>query len=198
MRLTSCLTDYEAMDRLANEAARLFVELHNRPGRGRVLNILGELKRMQKRYDEAKRFYEESLQELRAVGFLSDVVLVQSNIGWAVFHMGDYEAAFASFGEALDMSRDLEFPYGIAITLLGAAGVLARWGRSQPAAKLIGAAAALQEAIGIVVVPTDEPDYETTVVELRAQLGQAAYDEYRQTGQLLTAAEAAALVKEFC
>jgi hypothetical protein len=36
-----------------------------------------------------------------------------------------------------------------------------------------------------------------TVIELRAQLGQAAYDECRQTGQLMTAAEVAVLVKEF-
>src|SRR6185503_6601504 len=149
------------------------------------------------RYDEAKRFYDKSLQELRAVGFLSDIVVVKSNIGWTVFHLGDYEAAFASFVEGLDMSRELEFPYGMAITLLGAAGVLTRWGRSQPAAIMIGAAAAIQESIGIVVVPTDEPDYETTVVELRAQLGQTGYDQSRQMGQLMTAEEAAVLVKEF-
>ncbi len=190
--------EYGEMSQLANEAARLFVELANRPGHGRVLNMLGELKRMQKHYDEAKRFYEESLQELRAAGFLSDLVIVQSNLGWTMFHLADHEAAFASFVEALDMSRELEFPYGIAITLLGAAGVLTRWNHLQSAAKIIGAATAIQESIGIVVVPTDEPDYETTVIELCAQLGQAGYDNYRQTGQLMTAEEAAALAKEFC
>ena len=189
--------DYEEMGRQANAAERLYVELGSRPGHGRVLNVLGELKRMQKRYDEAKRLYEESLQELHAAGYLSDIVVVQSNLGWTVFHMGDYEAAFAGFVEALDMAHDLEFPHGMAMTLLGAAGILARMGHPQPAARLIGAAAAIQESIGIVMVPSDEPDYESTVIELRAQLGQAGFDRYRQTGHMMTADEAAALVKEY-
>ena len=89
------------MVRLANEAARLYVEIENRPGHGRVLNVLGDLKRMQQRYDEAKRYYEESLQELRAAGYLSDVVVVLSNLGWTAFHMGEYEAAFANFVEGV-------------------------------------------------------------------------------------------------
>ena len=190
--------DYEEMDRQANAAERLYVELGSRPGHGRVLNVLGELKRMQKRYAEAKRLYEESLQEMRAAGYLSDVVVVQSNLGWTVFHMGEYEAAFAGFVEALDMARDLEFPHGMAMALLGAAGILTRRGHPQPAAKLVGAAAAIQESIGIVMVPSDEPDYESTVVELRAQLGQTGYEQCRQMGHMMTAEEAVALVKEFC
>ena len=92
---------------------------------------------------------------------------------------------------------DLDFPHGMAMTLLGAAGVLARLDHSQPAAKLIGAAAAIQESIGIVMVPSDEPDYGSTIAELRAQLGQSDFDRCRQTGHMLTVAEATALVKEF-
>jgi predicted ATPase/DNA-binding CsgD family transcriptional regulator len=190
--------DYEELGVLADEAARLYVEIENWPGHGRVLNLLGDVKRVQQRYAEAKRFYEESLRVLRTAGYLSDVVVAHSNLGWTDFHMGQHKAAFANFVEGLDLAHELDFPHGIAMTLLGAAGVLARQEHWESAAKLIGAAAAIQESIGIVMVPSDEPDYGSTVSELRAQLGQADYEHWWQTGHRLTAAEATIHVKEFC
>src|SRR5205823_7387185 len=80
---------YEAIILLINEAARLFAELENRMNYARSLNLLGEIKRMQQRYAEAKRDYEESLQGLRAVDYQSGVAIVLANLGWTVFHMGD-------------------------------------------------------------------------------------------------------------
>ena len=166
---------------------------------GASSNLLGELKRMQQRYEEAQRYYEESLQELRAVGYLIGCggCAVESRLdGYSTW--ASNEAAFANFAEGLDLSRDLDFPHGIALTLLGAAGILARWEHAESAAKLIGAAAAIQESIGIVMVPSDEPDYASTIVELRAQLGQADFEQCWQTGHMMTAEEATALVEEFC
>ncbi len=96
----------------------------------------------------------------------------------------------------MDLACDLEYPHGMAMTLAGAAGTLARLAHLEPAAKLIGAADAIQKSIGIVIAPSDEPDYASTILELRTQLGQTDYDRCWQMGQMMTVGEATVLVKE--
>jgi tetratricopeptide (TPR) repeat protein len=188
--------DYEEIIRLANEAAHLYAEVEIWPGHARIFNLLGDVKRMQQRFVEAKRYYEESVQELRTEGYLSDVVVGLSNLGWTAIHMGNPKAAFAYFIEGLELSCDLRYLHGIAVTLAGIAGILAHLEHPEPAARLIGAAEAILKSTGIVIIPSDQPDYESTIVELRAQLGQADFDHYCQTGHMVTVAEAPGLVKE--
>ena len=81
--------DYEEIAGLANEAEHLYKDIQYRPGHGRIANLLGEVNRLQGRYAEAQRLYEESMHELRNEGYLSDVVASLSNLGWTAFHMGD-------------------------------------------------------------------------------------------------------------
>jgi tetratricopeptide (TPR) repeat protein len=190
--------NYEEIILLINEAGRLYDELENRQGHGRILNLLGEVKRMRQHYAEAKGYYEESLQELRAVDYQSGVAIVLANLGWTVYHMGDYGEAFAHFTESMNLSHDLDFPHGIAVALFGVAGALARLEHPQQAAKLLGAADAIHASIGIVMSSSDEPDYECTREELQAHLGQADFGRCWQAGRTMTVAEITALVNECC
>jgi predicted ATPase/DNA-binding CsgD family transcriptional regulator len=188
--------EYEEIILLANEAARLYSEAEVWPGHARIVNLIGDVKRMQQHYSEAKSCYEESVRELRAVGLLSDVVVGLANLGWTAVHMGDNETAFAYFIEGMELSCELDYPHGIALTLAGAAGTLVRIKHLEPAAQLFGAADTIRKSKGIVIVPCDGPDYESTIAELRAQLGQAQFDRFWQKGHLMTVAQATALVKE--
>jgi tetratricopeptide (TPR) repeat protein len=189
---------YEQIIRLINEAARLFAELENRMNYARSLNLLGEVKRMQQRYAEAQSAYEESLQGLRAVDYQPGVAIVLANLGWTVYHMGDYGEAFACFTESMNLSRDLDFPIGIALALIGAAGALARLEHPHQAAKLLSAAGAIQASLGIAISASDEPNYARTVEELQAHLGRADFDRCWQAGRRMTVVEATTLVNEFC
>jgi tetratricopeptide (TPR) repeat protein len=187
--------DYEEIIVLANEAARLYSEAEVLPGYARITNLLGDVYRMQQRLEEAKLCYEQSLRELRAVGLMSDVVVVLANLGWTALHMGEHEAAIAYFVESMDLACELEYPHGIALALAGAAGTLVHTECFAPAAQLFGAADTIRKSKGIVVVPCDGPDYESTLVELRAQLGQTDFDRCWQKGCMMTVAEATALAK---
>jgi predicted ATPase len=190
--------EYDEIVLLTNEAARLYAELEDRMNRARSFNLLGEVQRMQQHYTEARLDYEKCLQGLHAVGYQSGVAVVQANLGWAIYHTGDYREALAHFIESINLSRDLDFTSGIAVALIGVAGALARLEYPQQAAKLLGAADAMQESIGLVISSSDEPDYERTGEELQAYLGQSGFERCWQEGRAMTVAEITALVNEFC
>jgi tetratricopeptide (TPR) repeat protein len=188
---------YEEIVLLINEAAHLFAELEQRMNYARSFNLLGEVKRMQQRYAEAKRDYEESLQGLRAVDYQSGVAIVLANLGWTVYHMGAYRAAFAHFSESINLSYELDFPHGIAVALIGAAGTLARLQHLHQAAELLGASDAIHESLGIVIPTNDEPDYARTSAELEAHLGRADFARDWQVGHTMTVAEISTVVNSF-
>lgn len=190
-------TVYEEMILQLNEAARLYAEIENWLGQARILNLLGEVKRMQQQYEAARRYYEESVQGLRAVGYQSGVAVGLSNLGWTAFHLGKYPAALAYFSESKKLSYELDYPHNLAMSLIGEAGVLTRLQHPQIATQLLGAADAIRQSIDIVMVAADEPDYQRTIAEVQSQLGQADFDQYWQAGQKLTVSEAATLVHEF-
>ncbi|MFN8490683.1 MAG: LuxR C-terminal-related transcriptional regulator [Caldilineaceae bacterium] len=190
--------EYADLIQMINEAARLYAASAHRLGQGRVLNLMGEVLRMQQLYVEAKQYYEASLQALRATGYVSGVTMALINLGWVAFHLGDYKAAFATFVESLDLSCEIDYPHNIAMSLIGGAGALARLQQPAPAVKLLAAADAIRQAIGVAMDLSDEPDYEQTRAELQTRLGPAAFDHGWQVGSTLTVAEAAALMHTFC
>jgi tetratricopeptide (TPR) repeat protein len=191
------LGEYDEIVLLTNEAARLFAAIGHRMNYARCFNLLGEVKRMQQHYAEAKADYLESLQGLRAVDYQSGVAIVLANLGWTVYHMGDYQAAFAYFTESINLAYDLEFSNGVAVALIGAAGALVHLEQPQQAAKLLGASEAIQKTLGMAIASTDEPDYEQTRQMLQNDLGKADFGHYSQAGRSLTADEIGTILNRF-
>ncbi|MEZ4864257.1 MAG: LuxR C-terminal-related transcriptional regulator [Caldilineaceae bacterium] len=189
--------EYEEIVRLTQEAAQLFLTLKNPMNYARTFNLLGEVKRMQQSYAEAIPHYAESLRGLRAVEYQSGVAIVLANLGWATYHLGDYRAAFAHFTESIDLAYDLGFADGVAVALIGTAGVLTRLEEPHQAAQFLGAAEAIQAALGVGITAADEPDYQRTRIELQAQLGPADFDRCWLAGRALTVPAAAKLVHDF-
>ena len=82
------------------------------------------------------------------------------------------------------------------LNLLGVAGVWARSGHAERATQLAGAAIAIYNGLGGVLIASHEPEYEATLVELRTQLAQADFDLHLQSGSMFTVTEAIKLVHE--
>lgn len=188
--------EYEEIVQLTKEAAQLFTVLKSRMNYARTFNLLGEVKRMQQCYAEAIPHYTESLRGLRAVNYQSGTAIVLSNLGWVIYHLGDYRAALAHFTESITLAYDLDFSDGVAVGLIGVAGVLVRLGQLHKAAQLLGVAEAIQAALGVGITAADERDYRRTRLELQAELGEADFDRYWQAGSRQTMAEAIASVNE--
>lgn len=189
--------EYEKIIALIHEAADNYSTLGNQLGRARILNMLGEVMRMQERYDEAKHFYEESLQGLRTVGYQSGVAAALHNLGWTFFHLGAEARAYTAFVESLDLSYELAYHHNVALCLIGVASSLSRLHHPQVAVKLLSVADVIRRSIGVVVDQSDEPDCQRTIAELHASLGQNEFDRYWQAGRTLSLSEAVALVHTY-
>ena len=64
-------------------------------------------------------------------------------------------------------------------------------GRTERAVRLLGAAAALREAVGSPLTPVERDAHEREVAGLRATLGDARFDEAWSAGQALSLQQAA-------
>ncbi|MFN8442447.1 MAG: LuxR C-terminal-related transcriptional regulator [Caldilineaceae bacterium] len=187
--------EYDGIAQLCNEAMRFYEACHNQLGQVRMLNLLGEIKRMQDRFDEAKDYYEECLIGLRQLGYQSGVTAALNNLGWVSFHISDYSQALHDFAEGFKLSYELNYPHNIAMSLNGVAAVLSRLGQAQIAAQLMGVTQAIRKSIGVVMDLADEPDYERTLLELQTNLGPDAYNQCWQTGQKMSINEAKGMLE---
>lgn len=186
--------EYAEINQLGNDAAQLYASSNNWLGYGRILNLLGEVKRMQEDYSGAQRDYEESLQGLRQIGYQSGVTTSLMNLGWTALHQGQYQKALAYFAEGFQLSHELNYPHNLAMSLHGIAGVLARLQQPQTGAQLLGAADGLRARIAIVIDLSDIPDCERARNELQEQLSPADFAQHWQAGRTLTIEAVAAMV----
>jgi hypothetical protein len=118
------------------------------------------------------------------------------NLGWSIFHMGDYVDALAHFAESMNLAYELNYPNAIAMSLLGAASALTRLRQPHQAAKLLGAADAIHASLGIVMSQSHEPEYARTCAELQEHLGGENFDHYWQVGRSMTVVEATTLANQ--
>jgi hypothetical protein len=105
-------------------------------------------------------------------------------------YQGRYEWASERYIESLNMFQDLGHKQGIVECLEGLAGVAARQGRPERAARLWGVAEALRETMGAPLSPADRPGYERMVADARGQLDQTAWSAAWTAGWALTLEQA--------
>jgi hypothetical protein len=97
-----------------------------------------------------------------------------------------------SYCESLVIRRELGDRLGVAGSLEGLAAAERAQGDPEQAVRMLGAAAALREAIGSPLPPGARPAYDEQVAALRASLGEAAYCAAWGAGRALTWERAAA------
>jgi predicted ATPase/transcriptional regulator with XRE-family HTH domain len=134
----------------------------------------------------------------RALG-LSRALNLSSNLSQALFYLGlaetfagDLAAAHGHLVESLRLRREAGDAFAVAYALIGLAGVAGRRGDPARAARLCGAASALQEASGVSLPPAARLLYEREVSALRARLGDAAFEAAWRDGERLSLAQAVA------
>ncbi len=90
--------------------------------------------------------------------------------------MGEHEAATSYLAEALTTFQGLGDRDGLAFTLEGFAGLAARQGQPERAARLFGTAEALREAIHAPMAACDRQEYERDLRAACDQLDPVAFD----------------------
>jgi predicted ATPase/transcriptional regulator with XRE-family HTH domain/Tfp pilus assembly protein PilF len=186
--------DYRQARAYCEECLALFRAMGDRWGVSTVLSSLGEAVALQGDYERAWALYEEGLILQREFGDRWGVAHSLCGLGVVAARQGDFARARALLHESLMVSHEVEAGPGIACAA-GALGSLAaaehRW---EQACKLLGAAAALQEAGGLVPEPLERERYVEVVRSVLAALGQPAFDAIWAAGRGMSAEQILALV----
>jgi tetratricopeptide (TPR) repeat protein len=195
-RVASEQGEYERAVSLLEEKLAVDRELDNRWGVAESFLHLGFVASDQGEHERAAELYEESLALFRELGRTSGVAWSLSGLGSVALHQQEYARAATLLKESLALFRELGDKPGIG-TRGGLADCLERLARvavaeGQPerAARLLGAAEALRDALGAPLPPADGAEYQRDVTVIRAGLGEEAFAAAWAAGRAMSLEEA--------
>jgi predicted ATPase/class 3 adenylate cyclase len=177
--------DHETAGAYLQQALAMLRQIGDLFALAQALNGLGDVARGRGDDLEAAARYEESLALWERLGYRGGVASVLHNLGYVAHHRGDDHLAAQRFAESLALFRDLGDRRAIAECLVGAAGTLGAAGEPLCAARLIGAAEALLEAIGAAISPSNVAEYHRTVTTTCAVLGEEGLAAARAEGRVM-------------
>jgi predicted ATPase/DNA-binding CsgD family transcriptional regulator len=187
--------EYEQSMAWAEDALVLFRQLEDKPGMAQALNVVGELARTSNHLDLAKRANEECLELARATGEKRRECITLANLGGIANQQGNPEEAErlirASLLKALDYNLD---QYLTITNLIPMAGIMASRGEVEQGVRLLGAAEAIMEFIGVWLAAGDLPDYERDLAYVRGLVDDETFHRCWDEGRALSLEQALALV----
>lgn len=158
-------------------------ELGDKRGIAGSLSALGLVAREQGDYASARARYEESLAIQRQLGDKRGIAASLRNLGLVAWRQGDPARATALLKESLVIRNAQGNRAGIAECLEGLARVAQH---PERAAKLLGTAAALREAMRAPLPPSDRSDYDRVVAAVRAALDERVFEAAWHHGRDMT------------
>jgi tetratricopeptide (TPR) repeat protein len=181
---------YEEAVGYAKEAQAIFQELDEKPGMASGLNTLGELARAAGDYERAKLMYEACQGISRETGEAIRENLTHENLGFVAYEEGNYLSAFELFALCIRGWIEIGVKQGI-MTLLGTlAGPLAKMGKPEKAARLLGVSEALLAEVGFDHHPSDLIEIAKYTADVKSQLDEATFEAAYTEGQVMTMEQA--------
>jgi predicted ATPase/class 3 adenylate cyclase/tetratricopeptide (TPR) repeat protein/DNA-binding CsgD family transcriptional regulator len=179
--------DHERATDLFEEALAAARDVGDRAGMAWSLGNLARTLRARGDDAQASQMFEESLRLSRETGDWWGAAWVLGNLGRAARDRRDYQRATAYFEESLVLCRELGSQERRVAYVLRELGVVANaLGQPERAARLFGAAQALQEAAARPLAPADRMEHERHIGDVRAALGRQRCDAAWAHGRALT------------
>jgi non-specific serine/threonine protein kinase len=175
--------DYAAARALYEESLTLFREVGSNGGVATALSNLGNLASLQGDDAQARAAHEESLALRREIGIQWHIADSLNSLGHLVHRQGDLAGARQLYRESLSISREIGAKLLMAAALTGWGAVACTAGRPAHGARLLGAVAALVEALGAVQDTVDRVAYTQGVASARAQLDDATFTQAWTAGR---------------
>lgn len=172
--------------RFAEESVAIYRRLGHNSGMSHALAKLGLVAAAQKEYEMSERLFEESLALQRSLGNDGAAFYSLSNLGMVALKRGNFEVALRRLREALELLEVVPNKPAMAATLEGLAAALNANGDSRRAARILGAASALREAIGAPLLPSDRADFDETTTATRNALGAADFEAEWRVGTVMS------------
>src|SRR6266566_3530983 len=195
--LASALFDFQGspstIRALLEESLALSEEVGDKEASGSSFSLSGKLALSQGDIATARRLLEKSLAINREMGNREHTADSLFHRARVEVHQGDNVAARALYEESLAIAARGGDSKGLIPSCLeGLADVAAAQGEFTWAARLLGTAEALREALRTPLPPIDRPIYEQAVAAVRVQLGEKAFAEAMAEGRSMTAEQALA------
>jgi hypothetical protein len=159
----------------ATEARQRLEALGDRSGLVRAVNILARVAGMRDDQEALRGLLEEVEGLCRETGDYDILIHVLGARGHLARDAGDVVRARAFYQESLLLRRDIGHQIALAQSLEDFAVLAGRERQAQRAIRLLGAAGAFCETLGARPPVSVAEDYERTVAEGRAALGEAAF-----------------------
>jgi tetratricopeptide (TPR) repeat protein len=172
------------------EARPLFEELAEPVGIARTLECMAGVYLKRGDYRAARPLLEERLAICRKLGDPTLLVHALGGLGHVERDAGNYARAEALYRESLLLRRELRARFALAQSLEDLAGLAGRQRQSERAIRLLGAAEAFCEMLGARPPVAGPTEYERTVREGRAVLGEAAFAAIWAEGRTMSLDEA--------
>jgi predicted ATPase/class 3 adenylate cyclase len=157
-----------------------------------TLSHLGEIALHRGDLARATAFSEEALTLSRRAGELHAEANTLCILGQLALRGGDLTTAQTLHQQALALARTMGDPFRIADTLEYLVNAVGAAGHGEQAARLLGAAAALREAIGAPRPSVEQALNEQAMAGARAALGEERWAAAFAAGQAMTLEEAIA------
>jgi predicted ATPase/class 3 adenylate cyclase len=184
--------NYAVASALHEESLVIAQELGDRLGMARSLQNLGAVALRRGDYAAARALLEESLVIQRQHGDRHGMAWSLRDLGEVTCAQGDYGTARSLFMESLAVRHELGDKPGIVECLGVLAGVTATQDQPEWAARLLGAVAALRQAVGIPVPTYAQAEYDRGVAAARAALGDEVFAAAWAEGRAMTLDQAVA------
>jgi DNA-binding CsgD family transcriptional regulator len=156
------------------------------------LGLLAEIHLVQGEQTRAREFAEECMAICREQGTGWGIALASIGLARILASQGDRAAARALYLESLALLHTIGNKVFIAACLEGLGAVGGVQGQPAWAARLWGAAEALRQHIGAPLPPVYRADYEGSVAEARAHLGEQPFAAAWAQGRTMTPEQALA------
>src|SRR5262249_10219971 len=134
----------------------------------------------------ARALLEERLALCRKLGSPNLLIHALGGMGHLERDVGDYARARSLYEGSLLLRRDVGHTSALAQSLEDLGVVAGRQGEAERAIRLLGAGEAVCETLGVRPPVADDTEYERTVAEGRAALGEAGFTAMWAEGRALS------------
>jgi predicted ATPase/DNA-binding SARP family transcriptional activator len=191
-----CEGDLRSARSFYEQSLTLFRRVDASVGIASALLGMGRIAAMQGDYCAARTLLDQSLSLFRGEKVRHATIGVLNHLARLCWLEGDYATARGHLVESLALCRETG-RYGLTIHTLDSAGHLAqRQENSALAVRLLGATAALREAIGEALHTVERAEYEGSLAAARTALGEEAFAAAWSEGQAMTLEQAIAYALE--
>jgi len=188
--------DHGRTSALYEESLTLYRSVGDRQRVGMVLVNLGLLYTSRGLTAWARARCEEALAIFRDVGNTQGVAYATTLLARIMRDQGQRVHAETLFRQGLALFQELGDKHNIAVCLEGIAEALGERGRLDLAVQLCAAAAALREAIGMPLLPSERADVDRVVAALRAMVRDEEFVATWALGRALTVEQMVRIIGE--